>query len=40
MPHKIIEKTKLNSVMWKISLDAPAIAKNAKAGQFVIVKID
>ncbi|MDP3791269.1 MAG: sulfide/dihydroorotate dehydrogenase-like FAD/NAD-binding protein [Candidatus Omnitrophota bacterium] len=40
MPHKILEKTKLNSVMWKVSLDAPVIAKNAKAGQFVIVKID
>jgi ferredoxin--NADP+ reductase len=40
MPYNILEKTRLNSVTWKISLDAPAIAKNAKAGQFVIVKID
>lgn len=40
MPHKIVEKIKLNSVMWKMVLEAPAIAKNAKAGQFVIVKID
>lgn len=40
MPYRIVEKTKLNSVMWKILLDAPLIAKNAKAGQFVIIKID
>jgi NAD(P)H-flavin reductase len=40
MPHKIIEKTKLNPVMWKMVLDAPAVASSAKAGQFVIVKID
>ena len=40
MSYKILEKDKLNSVMWKIVLDAPTIARNAKAGQFVIVKID
>ena len=40
MSHKILEKIKLNSVTWKISLDAPAIARNARAGQFVIIKID
>lgn len=38
--YKIVEKTKLNSVMWKMILEAPAISRNAKAGQFVIVKID
>ena len=40
MSYKILEKTKLNSVTWKIALEAPAIAKNARCGQFVIVKID
>ena len=40
MPYKILEKTRLNSVIWKITLEAPAIAKNARCGQFVIVKID
>ncbi len=40
MPHKILEKTRLNSVMWKIVLEAPLVAKSARCGQFVIVKID
>ena len=40
MSYEILSKTKLNSAMWKIILDAPAVAKAAKAGQFVIVKID
>jgi len=40
MPNKILEKKRLNSVMWKIVIDAPVIAKEAKAGQFVIIKID
>lgn len=40
MPHKIIEKTRLNSVIWKAVVEAPLVARNAKAGQFVIIKID
>lgn len=40
MAYKILEKTKLNSVIWKMVLDAPFVAKSARAGQFVIVKID
>lgn len=40
MPYKILKKTKLNSLMWNIVIDAPLIACNAKAGQFVIVRID
>ena len=40
MPYKILEKMRLNSVTWKIILEALAIAKNARCGQFVIVKID
>ena len=37
---KILEKVRLNSVTWKMVLEAPLIARRAKAGQFVIVKID
>ncbi len=40
MSHRILKKIKLNSVTWKMVLDAPFIARRAKAGQFVIVKID
>lgn len=40
MPHKTLEKTRINSVMCRITLDAPFIAKSAKAGQFVIIKFD
>lgn len=40
MAYEIIEKTKVNSVIWKIRLHAPMIAESAKAGQFVIIKID
>ena len=36
----LLEKIKLNPVIWKMVLDAPLIARRAKAGQFVIVKID
>lgn len=37
---KILEKTKLNPAIWKIVFDAPYIAKSAKPGQFVILRID
>lgn len=40
MSYKILDKVKLNQVTWKIVLQAPHVAGNAKAGQFVIVKID
>lgn len=40
MAYKILEKKKLNSVIWKIVLEATCIAKGARAGQFVIIKID
>lgn len=40
MPHKILQNSRLNSLMCKMVLDAPLVAKNARAGQFVIVKID
>lgn len=40
MPHKILEKARLNSIMWKTILEAPAVARSAKAGQFVVIRID
>ena len=40
MAYKIVDKIKLNPVMWKMVIDAPLIARRAKAGQFVIVKIN
>ncbi|MDP3804567.1 MAG: sulfide/dihydroorotate dehydrogenase-like FAD/NAD-binding protein [Candidatus Omnitrophota bacterium] len=40
MPYKILEKDRLNSIIWKIKLEAPVIAKSAQAGQFVVIKID
>ena len=40
MPHKILQNSRLNSLMCKMVLDAPLVAKGARPGQFVIVKID
>ena len=40
MSYKIIDKAKLNSVMWKMVVETPLIARSRRAGQFVIVKID
>ena len=40
MSYRIIEKVRLNPVMWKAVFEAPLVARRAKAGQFVIVKID
>ena len=40
MGYRILEKTRLNPVIWKAVLEAPLIARQAKAGQFVIAKID
>ena len=40
MPYKILEKTKLNSIMWKIVFGAPYVSASAGAGQFIIIKID
>lgn len=38
--YKIIEKIRLNSVIWKMVVEAPTVAQTAKAGQFVVLKID
>jgi ferredoxin--NADP+ reductase len=40
MPYKIIEKDRLNSVVWKMKVQAPLVAKGARAGQFIILRID
>lgn len=40
MSYKIVKKAKLNLITWKMVIDASLIARRAKAGQFVIVKID
>jgi len=40
MPYKILNKIKLNSLMWKLGLEAPLVARAAKPGQFIILRID
>ncbi|MDT2756146.1 sulfide/dihydroorotate dehydrogenase-like FAD/NAD-binding protein [Enterococcus asini] len=37
---KIVEKTELNPIEFEIFVEAPRIATKAKAGQFVILRID
>lgn len=38
--YKIIAKSRLNSIMHKITVEAPRVAKNTKPGQFVMIMID
>ena len=38
--YKILEKTSLNPSVTKMVIEAPLIAKKAKAGQFVILRVD
>lgn len=38
--YKIIEKVRLNDQVVKMVIDAPLIAKKAKAGQFIILRIN
>jgi len=40
MPYKILEKTRLNSIIWKAVFSAPLVARAAQCGQFVVIKID
>jgi len=40
MPYKILEKERLNSVVWKIKVQAPLVADSAQAGQFIVLRID
>ena len=37
---KILEKEVLNSTVTKMVIDAPLVAKKAKAGQFIILRVD
>jgi ferredoxin--NADP+ reductase len=38
--YKIVAKEKLTSVIHYLRIEAPAIAKKAKAGQFVVIRVD
>ena len=40
MGYKIIEKIKLNDTVTKMVVLAPNVSKHAKAGQFIILKVD
>lgn len=40
MSYKIVEKKFLNDLVFQMEIEAPRVAKSAKPGQFVIVKID
>ena len=40
MPFKILRKEKLNSVVSLIELEAPLVADEARAGQFIVLRID
>ncbi|MDR0768066.1 MAG: sulfide/dihydroorotate dehydrogenase-like FAD/NAD-binding protein, partial [Methanosarcinales archaeon] len=38
MPFEILEKEEMATGVWKMVIDAPDVARAAKAGQFVIVR--
>ena len=38
--YRIVEKKVLNSQVTKMVIEAPAVAKKAEPGQFIIFKID
>ncbi len=40
MSYKIVEKKKLNDVVYLMDIEAPRVAQSAKPGQFIIVIID
>jgi len=40
MSYKIVEKKKLNDVVYLMDIEAPRVAHSAKPGQFIIVIID
>ena len=37
--YKILEKTSLNPTVTKMVVEAPAVAKKALAGQFIILRV-
>ena len=40
MGYKILSKNKLSENLYEIIVDAPYVVKNAKAGQFIILRVD
>src|SRR3989338_6199145 len=40
MAHKILEKSRLNSVTCRMKIEAPLVARKANAGQFIVVMRD
>src|SRR3990167_2749759 len=40
MSYKILEKIRLNSLVWKLVIDVPVIAGSTTAGQFVVIRMD
>lgn len=40
MGYKILSKIQLNENLFEITVDAPYVVKNAKAGQFIILRVD
>ena len=40
MGYKIVNKESLNSVTERVDIEAPLVAKKAKAGQFVVLRLD
>lgn len=40
MSYRIVQKKQLNNLVYLMDIEAPRVAKSAKPGQFVIVKID
>ena len=38
--NKILEKRQLSANVWRMKLEAPLIAQERKAGQFVIVQVE
>lgn len=39
MGYRIVQKRQLNNLVYLMDIEAPRVAKSAKPGQFVIVKI-
>lgn len=40
MGYKILNKTQLSENLYEITVDAPYVVKNAKAGQFIILRVE
>lgn len=40
MPYKILSKTELSENLYELKVEAPYVIKNARAGQFIIIRVD